>query len=648
MRGAGSEDPASMFGMRASALAICVLALGAQPVPPQQPASSQTQPPPATGAISGVVVDESTGAPIADAIVYLSAAGRAVGVQPRQFTDARGRFVFAGLPASPTYSLSATKGGYLTGGHSLEGLPGARGGLVTLEEGEWISTVRIVLTRTGAISGAVLDETGEPVVGVYVRLLARIPIQGRPHLAAGPLTTTDDRGAYRFGGLAPGRYLVAVPATQATVPASAPFGSRESPVPALDVTPSTRLIVGRYPLPPPSRDGSTMAYPFTFFPGTHVAGQAGVIELKSGDDRTGADVRLDPAPTGRISGVVEGPAERLTLRLLAEGLEGLGHGAETATALVAADGRFDFLNVPAGTYTLDAPLTLTELAVVDGPRGSMPARVATPPGIGGWSMNSSDLAGAPPGVRVMSMDFRSGAKNFAARTTVTVRGGDTTSVRLQLLPPGRMTGRLVIDPGSPKPTDGSTPALPSLRLEPAGGDLHLGLLNSEVDPKGPKDVFTIDGIRTSPYVLRVIGTQWMIKTAVWRGRDYADEPFDATTTPGFDDVTVTVTRAAPVLSGVVRDERGRPGDAAVVIIFPIQPKSWTNYGVAPARLKMARTSNTGAYRLLAPPGDYYLIAVPAAHAAAWQDPAYLEKATAGAVRVSLEWGGQASRDLVIK
>ena len=650
--------------MKGSALAIFVLSLGMQAA--QSPPPPAGQPPPAaTGAISGVVIDESTGAALADAVVYLSAASRAIGVQPRQFTDAKGRFAFTGLPPGTNYAVSASKTGYLTGGYSLESLAGARNGLIALEEGEWISTVRVLLTRTGAISGTVMDESGEPLVGVSVRLIARIAVQGQPRLASGPMTTTDDRGAYRFSGLAPGRYLVAVPSTQATVPASASFGNRDTPVPAIDSTPSSRLVLGRAPLPPPPRDGTPLAYPYTFAPGTAVLAQAGVIELRSGDDRTGADVRLEPVPTGRVSGTVEGPAEAwagaprpetqtprvlLTLRLLADGLEGLGHGSETATALVGADGRFEFLNVPAGTYTLDAPINMSEFALMDGARSALPTRAAPPPGIGGWSMNSSDFPGAPPGVRRITVDFRNSAPSFVARTTVAVRAGDTTSVTLQLRPLGRMTARIVVDPDSPKPAEGPPPVLPGLVLDPANGDPTSGNPSSEFDSKTGRDRVTINGLQAVPYVLRIAGAGggWTIKTAMWRGRDYTDEPFDGAAAQEFDDVVVTVTRAAPTVSGTVRDERGQVADAAAVIIFPVNPAAWTGYGLSPSRIRMARTSSTGAYRVSVPAGDYGLIVVRPNQAMAWQDPAFLEKSVAGAVRLSVDWGAQATRDLVIK
>lgn len=611
---------------------------------------------PGTGVISGVVIDDSSGSPIADAVAFLSFGARAAGVQPRQFTDAKGRFAFVGLPPSVSYTVSASKAGYLTGGYSSELTPGAFSGVIVLEDGEWVSSVRILLTRTGAINGTVMDEAGEPVVGVYVRLLARIAVQGRPELAAGPLATTDDRGAYRFSGLAPGRYLVSVPSMQSAVPASTSLGTGvgaggSMPAPALDVSSTSRLVVRRYPLPPPPRGGVSLAYPITFLPNTPIVAEAGVIDLKAGDERLGADIRLEPTPVGHLAGRVEGPPEalvRLTLRLLAPGLEKLGHGAETATALVGADGRFEFVNVPAGAYTLDAPLTLTEFMVTPLAR-RFTASFPAPPGAGGSSMNMSYVPGAPPGTAIQQMDFRSNAPSFAARTSVVVRGGETTDLILQLRPLSRMTGRVVVDPDAPTIPDAAPAVIPSVRLEPANGDPSLGLPRSSRTPDGTPYMFVIEGLRAGPYCIRVESAGvWMIKSVAWRGRDYADEPFDAAATQDFDDVVVTVTRAVPSVIGAVRDERGQAVTAAAVIAFPVDPARRTNYGLTPTRLKMVRTLSTGRFRLALPPGEYYLVAVPANQAAAWQDAAFLEKIAAGAVRFSLDWGANVTRDVVIK
>ena len=73
----------------------------------RQSIKTQTTPIP-TGAISGVVVDATTGRPVADAAVRLSRVDNSsFPTVARVTTDARGRFVFRNLPAAPNYALGA-------------------------------------------------------------------------------------------------------------------------------------------------------------------------------------------------------------------------------------------------------------------------------------------------------------------------------------------------------------------------------------------------------------------------------------------------------------------------------------------------------------------------------------------------------------
>ena len=176
--------------------------------PSQSPPATQ-----ATSAISGVVVDANTGRPLAGAVVSLiQRTGAPLASTRRQLTDSHGRFLFSELPAGEGYGLNASRYGYLPADYGRPEF----GGLAArfrLGEDEWISTVRITMQRPGAVSGTVIDEHGEPVVGVFVRALTVLLAAGEQHLAAATTTTTDDRGMYRLTGLREGKYLVAVPVT---------------------------------------------------------------------------------------------------------------------------------------------------------------------------------------------------------------------------------------------------------------------------------------------------------------------------------------------------------------------------------------------------------------------------------------------------
>ena len=91
-------------------------------LPQAQPAP---QPPVAgtgTGAISGRVIDGTTGRPIDGALVILSThpRGATTAIVLRVATDATGRFVVTRLPSSAAYYLQAMHFGYFEGGYGRD------------------------------------------------------------------------------------------------------------------------------------------------------------------------------------------------------------------------------------------------------------------------------------------------------------------------------------------------------------------------------------------------------------------------------------------------------------------------------------------------------------------------------------------------
>src|SRR5262245_47625316 len=134
---------------------------------------------PPSAVITGTVVDGSTGEPVADAVVFLAStpAGGA-GSQPRQVTDEKGRFAFIGLTGDRSYTIAASCIGYLDGGYGRDAMPTDPLRPIPLKADEWIPDLRVSIWKPGAIAGIVRDESGEPVVGVVVRVLQRVRMQG--------------------------------------------------------------------------------------------------------------------------------------------------------------------------------------------------------------------------------------------------------------------------------------------------------------------------------------------------------------------------------------------------------------------------------------------------------------------------------------
>ncbi len=624
----------------------------------------------APGAISGLVLDATTKQPVRNALVRLdgpSSSGR--------LTDERGRFIFLHL-VSGDYTLRASKPGYfepiffLASPHRL-----------SLDAGQWRATERLELLREGSISGTVLDERGEPVVGANVRVFAEVSIAGRVRLATGPGGGTDDRGVYRIAGLPQGRYVVVVPSVQQAVPADTSAlviagqsvaqaaknaGASVAERPAVDLAGGQRLVLGSAVTPPPpDPSGRPQAYPMTFYPDSFALAGSTPVELGGGEQRDGIDFQLRPVSTFRIAGRIDGPPSvvaGMPLRLLPAGAEDLGAGSEAATTLVAADGRFTFLNVPAGRYTLDARPSSVEYEY---PRGlsSTPssARWAPTPGRPIMGGSSGPIEGALVGA---SYSHRRGDWNQTVwiRADLTVADGDITDQSVPLQGTGRISGRIEWERTTPAPAPQPVPGAPrsqeevqraalvaalsktTVRAEPADGSPWLGLPAGTVSSD---NTFVIEGLLPGPYLIRVNpparGGPASVKSIVWKGADHTFTPFDASSGLDAADVVVTLTDKTQSIRGTVT---GVPADQqAAVIAFPVDPRRWTNYGLVPGLIRSGRTANDRTYQLTLPAGDFFLVAVDESQTNAWSDPAFLKAVEAMATRVSLASGETKSQDL---
>ena len=127
-----------------------------------------------TAVVVGQVVDAATGKGISSAVVTLAGSRRAM-------TTSDGRFAFRALP-SGSHSLSAAKSGYIGGAYGMRRPDGATLPVV-LADGERRGDIVISMWRQGSISGSIVDEAGEPVVGIQVAALRRTTVGGRRRFA---------------------------------------------------------------------------------------------------------------------------------------------------------------------------------------------------------------------------------------------------------------------------------------------------------------------------------------------------------------------------------------------------------------------------------------------------------------------------------
>jgi hypothetical protein len=628
-----------------SAVYLCAALLVAQQ-PPQQVARA---------AVSGVVTDGTTGQPIAGAVVELRrtpGVTAAVLSSNRATTDSKGRFVFMGVEPAEGYTMTARAASYIDA--TLGWKPGMseliRDQLrFKLSAGDWKQDANIALWRKPTISGRVVDEAGNPVVGTAVRAFAVVNISGNPRLlASGQVAATDDRGVYRLSNLEPGQYKVAAISVQQTVPASVREVAQTRPVgalgassygqgtdsetsgPALGTDGTHRLVVSSFVTPPAPVNGSPRAYPTVFYPGVRAIDDAQIVALNYGDEQSSIDLRLQPVPAFTVSGRFDRPSPQpLLLRLMPRGHEDLAAGSEVATTVSDKDGAFTFLNVPAGAYTLMAQAPLTDLMW-----GSpTETRVLDPPGFPPGNTGG----GSFPSMQNVAVHLRYGKPaTMHGRMPLTV-AGDLKDLTLPMLPTASIKGRVVFEPGSQLP---APPQFLSIRAEPADGDPSLGNADGRVAPAGS---FEISGLLGGRYNLLTLSGM-LVESIMWRGRDIADTGIDTRQDQVFDDVVVTMTNRGVVVKGTVT---GIPANTRTsVIAFPAARDAWTNYGWNPRRVRTVTADATGSYELpKLPAGDYLLVAVDALKTNAWTDPKFLAAASTVAQRITIAWGETRSQDL---
>ena len=285
----------------------------------QRPAPPPASPPASKGTIRGRVLD-TAGRPVAGATVSAKDGGRS----PTVTTDADGRFTLLDVPAG-SVTVDASKRGYVLSRHGtqttqLPPLP------VTLANGQILDGVDIVLPRTSAISGMVVDEAGEPMEDASVQLL-RVTRSARGGIVTMDLSgldwRTDDRGQFRLWGIVPGTYVIA---------ASAPVGTP-------DLSGSPRLV-----------------YAPVYHPGTPDVASASQVLVTGEQELSGFVVAMARVPVARISGVATnstGVPLSGQIRLSSPRMSIFSVLPRQTT--IGPNGEFAFTDVPRGEYVLHAP-----------------------------------------------------------------------------------------------------------------------------------------------------------------------------------------------------------------------------------------------------------------------------------------------------
>jgi hypothetical protein len=586
--------------------------------------------------ILGQVVDADTGAPIPEAVVLINLTGYSTTLpttpRGRVMADGQGRFFFAELPAGGYY-LQASSTGYQWGAYGQR-KPMGPNLTLPLAQGEQRTDVKLRLWKYAVITGTVLDEAGEPVVGVTVRGLGRELAGGRLQYGTfqvrddlTPSAVTDDRGAFRFSQLLPDSYIIAVPSTQNTVPVDV-LGSRDIAARTemayagiLETGPLGQpgtlqfggvalLTSSRMQVPPAvSPSGGMQVYRTTFYPNATTAGEAMPITVRAGEERSGVAITLRPAPAVRVSGRLVTPdgstPPPMGIYLAGEASKDVivrrpppnNSNFDTAVTLSDATGRFTFLGVPQGEYML---------------RQSSP---------------------------FLSRALQTGVPTFWVSQPLTVGATDMTDVVVEVRPALRVAGRFEFRSGTGlQRPEGLVRASLSL-VTPFAETPGVGV---SIRPSDGLTFQTMAGggkyfIQPNEY------DGWYTQSITIGGRDYTNKVFDLS--EDTTSIVIVMTDRPLTVAGIVRDAQGTLSQTALVLAFPTDRQRWTGYGRSPRDLVSVNTTTTGKYTIThLPAGEYFVIAVEADDTDDWQDPKTLEQLSTRATRITIG-AGDAARTL---
>jgi hypothetical protein len=362
-------------------LASCITANAQQAARP-----GQAQPRVKAGrgqTLLGRVVDEA-GRPLFEAVVAAIPAGltskmsKFAALNMRSVTtDENGNFTFEEM-ATGAYRLMPALAGYTVAEESLE----ENGRAKYYRSGD---TITIRMIKGGVITGTVMAQGGEPLVGVRLSAIKVKDSQGRAvnNVAIDERSLsrewkTDDRGIYRIYGLEPGKYLVSA------------GGKGFNP-----------MAIGEFDSDAP-----------TYYP-TGTRDMASEVNVIGGQETSGIDIRYRENKGHIISGNItaaNGATAKINIAILT--LTNAATGGLEGFALSGVFGGKD--------SEAKRPFALTSIADGEYNLSAMSAGVS--------------LMGEMAGETYVSRPHR-----------VKVKGGDVTGLELALFPLGSISGQFIIE-----------------------------------------------------------------------------------------------------------------------------------------------------------------------------------------------------------
>jgi protocatechuate 3,4-dioxygenase beta subunit len=353
-------------------------------------------------------------------------------------------------------------------------------------------------------------------------------------------------------------------------------------------------------------DKQMLGFVPTYYPSNPNPTEAQRVRVKAAQEAAGTDVQLLTGKVTRISGTVTnaqgqplaGESVNLGYEIRGENFSSFFGGQSTKSN---RDGTFQFRNIAPGDYHV---------------------RVRT-----------AGTADSPV---------------EAANVVVSTIAGDVEGLNVVTSGSGTISGRVVLEGDRPFPTPLTklvVNALPVDRDTTINGSISTIVTGPDNGRLQEDGSFALRGVVGSNRLsIGPLSENWTIQRIEYNGHDYTTLPLDPQGQT-LDGALIVLTNRFPVVSGVLRDDKGNPATTGIAVLFPEDVSFWAE---DLRNIRVGRANDSGTFTMRAVrPGEYLAIAVPSIQNNTWNDPEFLETMRPYAKRLTVKEGETAQIDLSI-
>jgi hypothetical protein len=228
---------------------------------------------------------------------------------------------------------------------------------------------------------------------------------------------------------------------------------------------------------------------------------------------------------------------------------------------------------------------------------------------------------------------------FSTVSDVDVQSENVTGLSLMLQEGAVVSGVVLYDGAAPAPNLSSVRVMLS-PMQTAVVTVSTGANTTATDGK-----FKITGVAPGRYRLQVLqglAVPWTVRSITVGGQDALDGYVDLRQSTA--DAVITLTDRIASLSGKVDSGTGASADYTMVL-FSADRAQWRAQS---RRILTTRTASDGSYIFRSvPPGEYLLAPVDDVEPGEWYDPAFLQRVSAVALRVTIAEGEKKLQDVKV-